>query len=959
VTSTGGVRCWGANWSGQLGDGTTTDRVTPANVVGLHDGVTDITAGRNHTCAVTGAGGVRCWGYNWSGRLGDGTTTDRATPVDVIGLSSGVTAIAASEWHTCAAKHAGDVHCWGRNNYGQLGDGTTTNRMTPVAVTGFDAVYDLRGRVQNSSGTGVSGVTIAAGSETTTTASDGTYTLSGLAAGSYTINASKTNCTFAPSSRSVSVPPDATGQNFTATCTIPDTTPPDGYITAPSAGQTIGPSTITFSASAWDNSGGSGVDRVEYRVYYNGFWHDAGSDSSSPYAVSWTPPDGLTSQHLQFAIWVYDQAGNYVVDPGGKVYVNFEAPTISSISGTVTDNSGNGVSGVTLSAGSTSTTTASNGTYTLNGLAAGTYTVTAAKTDCTFSPSSRSVSVPPDATSQNFTADCTVPTYTVSGQVTDGSGNGVSNVTITGGGQSITTSSNGSYTISGLTSGSYTIRASKTNCTFSPSSHSVSVPPDRSGRNFTASCTTPTYTVSGRVTNSDGNAVSGVTISAGGKTATTNSNGSYTISGLAAGNYNISASKDGYTFEPASRSVSVPPDTTGQDFTATQLVTVNPQVSVSPTRGVYGTVFQEPGSGFTPGGQVRLEFRHPDGSIHTKIVQADASGRYSNSYTMPNNALLGQYRYRALDVSSNMWSNSVYFTVEAEPTFTIAGRVLDTNDHPVEGVIVTLSTNRSTTTRSDGSYTLRDLEEGTYTVTPYKEGYTFSPEDRLVTVPPSQTSIDFRANSRQNRYVDLTISLYNNPSSSQRAAYERILEYFADGVYESSNGVHQIRNVRMYTNKGYFDQANVQWIDRCGPQATVSGFERGGHVYMCDAFGSYNFLTNDTAWQNGGYVLAHEWGHYFYSLRDEYRKDGVPCTGTPSEKPQGPCEDDIPVVPSIMNAQWRAIGGEYQWLNFSTALNDTHRTSQHRTYLASGWETLARPTSEDPFTWYGRRYPRI
>jgi alpha-tubulin suppressor-like RCC1 family protein len=139
LLSTGAVKCWGSNSNGQLGDGTTTDRKTPTDVSGLSSGVTAITTGRNHTCALRATGAVECWGYNFEGRLGDGTTTDRKTPTDVSGLSSGVTAITAGTRHTCALLGTGAVTCWGDNSVGQLGNGTTTDQLTPTAVTGLSS----------------------------------------------------------------------------------------------------------------------------------------------------------------------------------------------------------------------------------------------------------------------------------------------------------------------------------------------------------------------------------------------------------------------------------------------------------------------------------------------------------------------------------------------------------------------------------------------------------------------------------------------------------------------------------------------------------------------------------------------------------------------------------------------------------------------------------------------------
>ena len=137
VTTDGAAECWGYNYTGQLGDGTTTDRLTPTPVSGLSIGVLAMTAGTQHSCALTTGGGASCWGYNSTGQLGDGTATDRLTPTPVTGLSSGVQALVAGTNHTCALTTGGDATCWGGNEYGQLGDGTIAGRVTAATVSGL------------------------------------------------------------------------------------------------------------------------------------------------------------------------------------------------------------------------------------------------------------------------------------------------------------------------------------------------------------------------------------------------------------------------------------------------------------------------------------------------------------------------------------------------------------------------------------------------------------------------------------------------------------------------------------------------------------------------------------------------------------------------------------------------------------------------------------------------------
>ena len=138
VTASADVMCWGDNSSGQLGDGTSNDTSNPVQVVGLTGGVASVAVGAYHSCAVTTAGAALCWGWNGEGELGDGTTTQRLTPVSVSGLSSGVTALSSLNMHTCAVVN-GAAKCWGYNRDGAVGDGTYDNRLVPVMPAGLSS----------------------------------------------------------------------------------------------------------------------------------------------------------------------------------------------------------------------------------------------------------------------------------------------------------------------------------------------------------------------------------------------------------------------------------------------------------------------------------------------------------------------------------------------------------------------------------------------------------------------------------------------------------------------------------------------------------------------------------------------------------------------------------------------------------------------------------------------------
>ncbi len=136
LRSNGRAYCWGYNGTGALGDGTTTDRSAPTEVMGAHTDWTMISAD-NHSCGIR-SGKLYCWGDNEFGELGDSNApTDRSTPAQVSGGFADWTTVTPGWRGTCATRAGGSVWCWGRNNEGVLGNGTTTNSSIPVKVSNF------------------------------------------------------------------------------------------------------------------------------------------------------------------------------------------------------------------------------------------------------------------------------------------------------------------------------------------------------------------------------------------------------------------------------------------------------------------------------------------------------------------------------------------------------------------------------------------------------------------------------------------------------------------------------------------------------------------------------------------------------------------------------------------------------------------------------------------------------
>ena len=129
------MKCWGCNRYGQLGNGLTAPSSTPGTV-GLGGNAIALGLGYENTCAVISTGNVKCWGYNEYGQLGDNSTINRSIPVDVKSLGGIVSELGsgANGHTTCAIMNSGDLKCWGWNGSGQVDDGSKVNQFTPVSI---------------------------------------------------------------------------------------------------------------------------------------------------------------------------------------------------------------------------------------------------------------------------------------------------------------------------------------------------------------------------------------------------------------------------------------------------------------------------------------------------------------------------------------------------------------------------------------------------------------------------------------------------------------------------------------------------------------------------------------------------------------------------------------------------------------------------------------------------------
>ena len=418
--------------------------------------------------------------------------------------------------------------------------------------------------------------------------------------------------------------------------------------------------------------------------------------------------------------------------------------------------SGATLAGVTLNLtgiATKSTTSDANGNYSFAGLSNGSYTVTPIKTGYSFSPAHLTVTISgANINNINFTATANVASaYTLSGSVT---GAVVQSVLIILSGSSSATTltdANGNYSFSGLANGSYTVIPSKTGYTFNPNSNAVTISGSNiSGNNFTATANVAyTNTLSGTVT---GAVVQNVLITMNGAPTHTDPSGHFSFTGVPNGTFTATPTLAGYTFSPTSNTVTVyNTNATFGNFVSTAVTAA--------TYSISGAV-----SGATSAG-VTINLT----GAATASATSDANGNYSfaglanGSYTVTPSKT--GYTFNPINTAISVSGANVSgknFTANDNgvPTFTLSGTVTGA---VLQNALITLSgANSGTTlTNASGYYSFSGLADGSYTVTPSKTGYSFSPTGNAVTISGANATVS-------NFFSTFSVATVADPLASQQ-----------------------------------------------------------------------------------------------------------------------------------------------------------------------------------------------
>lgn len=658
---------------------------------------------------------------------------------------------------------------------------------------GQNLSYTISGQVTDANGQSISGVTLAAGGENAISDGEGRYTLAGLANGSYTVTAGAPNYSFSPNAAAVMIASaPVAGIDFVATATaasyaISGTVTLNGQVLA---GVTISDGTASVVTGANGRYLFAGLPAGSYTV--------TAVDAS----YSFTP----ASQVVTLAV-------------GDATGVNFSVP-VYSISGTISETWAWGSSvcctkigrmaGATVEAGNKTVTTDANGEYTISGLPAGTYIVTAQAPGFIMQP----VFAPflDNLTDYVFLTDADHDNVDfvaqadglneVTGTVTQ-NGVGVSGVKIISEGQPAgdpdntfaVSDSQGNFVLF-ENDGTYTLTPSKPGYSFTPGSQSLSIggSSENTSENFTATSTQGFHSLSGQVM-AGGTGVQGATIAAGLNSGRSDAQGNYTIHGLSDGSYRVDAAANGDVFTPARQTVAV----AGSDLSGINFSGAAALFSIS------GNITNANGQPLAGVKVLTGEW----GSINPITTTTDTQGNYTLSGLPPQ---IEAYSVNASDPGYSFlpvfnWApvesasvTGVNFT--AGPALSVSGTIRDAGGQGVAGIYISLDAytgQQPPQTNQEGNYSLT-LPPGNYTVTPVDANrvYNFTPRSARFSLSTSNLSgVDFTAAQKYqlagqvlNGTVGVpgaNVALFLEAMASESAAYAGTAVSDAHGIFYFDN----------------------------------------------------------------------------------------------------------------------------------------------------------------------------
>jgi hypothetical protein len=421
----------------------------------------------------------------------------------------------------------------------------------------------------------------------------------------------------------------------------------------------------------------------------------------------------------------FEPASSWTVTIGPSANLLFvDAPDAYLIGGRFTDERGAPVTNLLVSAGSRTSRTDANGHYAFSNLCAGAYTVLPTSACYQYEPATWQVVVgPASAPNLDFTAVRDV--YAVSGLITQGS-NPLRNVMVVAGGVTNFTDANGLYSIGNLCPGRYTVTPYYDCQLFNPPTRTVDLGPDIDQVNFLA-FTNDSFSVRGRVTSDGVNGLSNVLVTAGNRTTTTLSDGTYTLTHVCPGTYDLSPSLTGYGFDPSKRSVTVVSDLNAMDFVAFPVFTITGRITQN-GEGLAGVTVQTSNQNTNT---------NPDGYYWLTGLRAS-----TYSVTPTQSCSLFNPASRSVTVGPNDASGIDFFAL-TNGVFALRGRIMEAV-YPLGRVTLQMGDRQATTT-DDGYYSFLSVCPGTNAILPSMPGYTFRPAVLPVTISTDLSGLNFTA----------------------------------------------------------------------------------------------------------------------------------------------------------------------------------------------------------------------